>query len=47
LLVLPKTYYQDGDNYLNIPLNNFDNGFYFLEFITSTEVRTRKLLIQK
>jgi beta-glucosidase len=47
LLVLPKTDYQDGDNYLNIPLSNFNNGVYMLQFKTNTEIITRKVLIQK
>jgi hypothetical protein len=47
LLDIPKMDYQDGDNYLNISLFNFDNGVYLLEFKTNTEVKTRKVLIQR
>ncbi len=46
LLVLPKTNYQDGDNYLNIPLSGFNNGVYLLQFKTNTDIITRKLIIQ-
>jgi hypothetical protein len=47
LLILPKTDYQAGDNYLNIPLPDFDNGVYLLQFKTNTEIITRKVLIHK
>jgi hypothetical protein len=47
LLVLPETNYQDGDNYMNIPFSDFDNGVYLLQFKTSTEILTRKVIIQK
>jgi beta-glucosidase len=47
LLVLPDRDFQAGDNYLNIPLFNFDNGVYLLEFKTNTEIKTRKVIIQK
>jgi beta-glucosidase len=47
LIILPKTDYQAGDNYLNIPLPDFDNGVYLLQFKTNTEIITRKVLIHK
>jgi hypothetical protein len=47
LFALPKTDYQAGDNYLNIPLPDFDNGVYLLQFKTNDEILTRKILIHK
>ena len=47
LLDIPKMDYQDGDNYLTIPLLNFMNGIYFMEFKTNDELKTKKVFIQK
>jgi hypothetical protein len=47
LIILPKRDYQEGENYLNIPLLNFKPGVYMMEFKTDTEVLARKVLIEK
>ncbi|MGC1391936.1 MAG: glycoside hydrolase family 3 C-terminal domain-containing protein, partial [Bacteroidales bacterium] len=47
LVVLPKTDYQAGDNYINIPVFNSQNGIYLLQFKTETELITRKVIVQK
>jgi beta-glucosidase len=47
ILVLPKNDYQEGDNYIFLPLGNLKNGIYLMEFKTNNEVKTEKILIQK